>query len=87
MESILFGIPSERLLLMPAAGYRHREDGTLTVVGEYCEYWSSSSYASGVHHASHLAGTVDRVCPQDTNGARAYAFSVRCVQHLQAAAF
>ena len=70
----------ERLLLAPAAGYRNREDGILTVVGTYGEWWSSSAWSDEVHHASHLAGTSEKVCPHDSNGARAYAFSVRCVQ-------
>ncbi len=70
----------KRLLLAPAAGYRHRETGVLAEVGSFGEYWSSSTYASDVANASHLALASSKTCPVDTNGAHAYGFSVRCVQ-------
>ena len=72
---------SKRLLHAPASGNRHRETGALNVVGTYGYAWSSSP-TSGSANAGYLEVRASGVLPLgDVN--RAYAFPVRCVQHLQ----
>ncbi len=71
----------QRLLHTPAAGYRYRETGALTNVGDNSTMWSSSSYAAGNNNAGDLWCHATNVKPLDNSG-RAYGFSVRCVQHL-----
>ena len=73
-------IPFSDCYTTPAAGYRYRDTGVLTGVGTHGEWWSSSPWSADHHHASHLAGVSGLVCPVDTNGTRAFGFSVRCVQ-------
>ncbi|MDE7305218.1 MAG: fibrobacter succinogenes major paralogous domain-containing protein, partial [Alistipes sp.] len=69
----------QRLLLSPAAGYRHRESGALTSVGGSGNYWSSSSFAAGNINAGYLLFSSGTVRPLDYTF-RAYGLSVRCVQ-------
>ena len=68
---------------MSAAGYRHVTTGALTNVGTNGNYWSSSSYAADNRNAGNLNFNSGAVNPLNNNN-RANAFSVRCVQHLQA---
>ncbi len=70
---------SQRLLLSPAAGYRHRESGALTNVGTEGDWWSSSSYAAGNVNAGFLNIRSGNVNPLN-NTNRANGLSVRCVQ-------
>ena len=76
-------IPSDhsfqRLLLLPAAGYRHDASGALTNVSTNGYYWSSSSYAAGNINAGFLNFNSGNVNPLN-NGNRAAGLSVRCVQ-------
>ncbi|MDE6046534.1 MAG: fibrobacter succinogenes major paralogous domain-containing protein [Alistipes sp.] len=74
----------KRLLHAPASGYRYRETGALTNVGSNGYVWSSSPYAAGNVSAGSMDFSVSFVRPLNYY-ARAYAFPVRCVQHLQAA--
>ena len=68
---------------MPATGYRNNTTGALTNVGGHIDYWSSSTHASGSNNATFLRYWQGELGPlYGTN--RANAFSVRCVQHLQA---
>jgi hypothetical protein len=63
----------------PAAGYRDHPSGAIAGLDTYGVYWSFA--VTGVNAYSlefHSAG----VRPIDS-GARAYGFSVRCVQYLQ----
>ena len=53
-------------------------------IGTEGNYWSSSSYAAGNINAGRLNFNSSNVNPLNT-GNRANGFSVRCVQHLQAA--
>ena len=64
------------------AGLRSRETGGLAGVGTHGEYYGSSSYASGNHHAGYLNFYASHVLPLNA-GARGLARSVRCVQHLR----
>ncbi|MDE5906068.1 MAG: hypothetical protein K2G66_00305, partial [Alistipes sp.] len=57
--------------------------GALTSVGGTGVYWSSSASAAGNANASYLNFNSTNVNPQNSNN-RAYGFTVRCVQHLQA---
>ncbi len=66
-----------------AAGLRARETGALANVGTNGYYWSSSSYCAGNINAGNLNFGSGNVYPLNWNN-RANAFSVRCVQHLQA---
>ena len=72
----------QRLLRPPATGYRNRETGALTVVGENGYAWSSSSNYAGHNNAGHLNFNSGNVNPLNNNP-RAYGFPVRCVQHLR----
>jgi len=56
----------------------------LTNVGANSNYWSSSPLSSDACQASALNFTSGNVNPFNTPG-RAWANSVRCVQHLPAA--
>ncbi|MDE7344203.1 MAG: fibrobacter succinogenes major paralogous domain-containing protein, partial [Alistipes sp.] len=70
------------MLRPPATGYRNRETGALTVVGENGYAWSSSSNYAGHNNAGHLNFNSGNVNPLNNNP-RAYGFPVRCVQHLR----
>ena len=76
----------ERLLLAPAAGYRHRDGGALANVGTHCCCWASSVYASDdVAAATLFTHAVELVLLG--NGDRAFSRSVRCVQASAGVAF
>jgi hypothetical protein len=70
----------------PATGFRNYTTGALTNVGTHVGYWSSSTHASDSPNATFLRYWSGELGPiygiQRANG-----FSVRCVQHLQAAFF
>ena len=68
---------------MPASGSRHNTTGALSVVGSRGYYWSSSPISAGSANASILRFYSDEMTLLYSN-TRAYAFPVRCVQHLQA---
>ena len=70
----------------PASGCRERVSGALTYVGTYGTCWASSPAAAGNVNAGDLWFHAERVLSLDSSG-RANGFSVRCVQHLQAAFF
>jgi len=71
-----FGSGEQRVFL-PAAGYRYDSDGTLSYVGSYGDYWSSTPYpgssedAYGMYFRSEVAST--------SYYWRSLGFSVRCV--------
>jgi len=74
------------LLRTPASGYRTRETGALTGVGDGGHYWSSSSYNAANNNAGYLR--FDGVSVKTLNGTnRSHALSVRCVQHLPGSLF
>ena len=76
--------PFQRLLRAPATGYRNRDTGALTEVGTGGFYFASSPYAGDHYGASYMGFNHNEVNPFWTNDrARAFALSVRCVQHLQ----
>ena len=83
-SSLSFRHSSQRLLLTPASGYRIYTTGALTNVGTYGTCWASSPAAAGNVNAGDLWFHAERVLSLDSSG-RANGFSVRCVQHLQAA--
>ena len=69
---------------MSASGYRNRTTGALTSVGTNGDYWSSAPTAASNTYAGAMAFNSDVMYPWHNEG-RAIGFSVRCVQHLQAA--
>ncbi|MDE5906013.1 MAG: fibrobacter succinogenes major paralogous domain-containing protein, partial [Alistipes sp.] len=69
------------MLHTSASGYRHYASGALTNVGAQGLCWSSSAFAAGDANASSLSVLASRVSLSFGNN-RAYAFPVRCVQHL-----
>ncbi|MDE6374476.1 MAG: fibrobacter succinogenes major paralogous domain-containing protein, partial [Alistipes sp.] len=71
------------MLTTPASGYRISTTGALTSVGTNGQCWSSSPAAGSVN-AGYLDFNASNVDPFHESR-RAYGFSVRCVQHLQAA--
>ncbi len=71
---------------MSASGYRNYTSGALTNVGTEVNVNSSSPYASGNIYAGILWATSSSMNPLN-NGSRGNARTVRCVQHLQEAAF
>ena len=74
----------QRLLSLPASGYRNYPTGDLTNVGTNGLYWASAPYASGNANAGRLWFNSGNVNPLGSDP-RAQGFTVRCVQHLQAA--
>ncbi|MDE5709273.1 MAG: fibrobacter succinogenes major paralogous domain-containing protein [Alistipes sp.] len=72
------------MLFASASGYRTHTTGALTNVGTYGTCWASSPAAAGNVNAGDLWFHAEKVLSLDSSG-RANAFSVRCVQHLQAA--
>ena len=76
-------LPSEhsdqRLLQVPAAGYRNNDSGQLNNVGSNGYYWSSSPNSSSSNNAGNLNFNSGNVNPLNNNN-RANGFSVRCVQ-------
>ena len=76
-------LPSEhsyqRLLRLPAAGYRNNDSGQLNNVGSNGNYWSSSPYSSSSNNAGNLNFNSSSVNPLNNNN-RANGRSVRCVQ-------
>jgi len=66
---------SSPTLFLPAAGYRTHDYSTLTFVGSYGYYWSSS--ADGTN-ASRMTFNLDNVFPGNY-ASRSSGFSVRCV--------
>ena len=69
---------------MPASGFRNYTTGDLTNVGGSGVYWSSAASAADNANAGYLHADASSVRPLHGNP-RAFGFSVRCVQHLQAA--
>ena len=74
---------SKRLLHAPASGYRNYPTGALTQVGTSGHCWSSSPIGSAAT-ASFMEFYPANVRPEQS-WYRATGFTVRCVQHLQAA--
>ncbi|MCM1151460.1 MAG: fibrobacter succinogenes major paralogous domain-containing protein [Alistipes sp.] len=72
------------MLHAPASGYRNYQSGALTNVGTTGVCWSSSPLDAGSVNGGDLIFDAGRVKPFDNNN-RSYGFTVRCVQHLQAA--
>jgi uncharacterized protein (TIGR02145 family) len=62
-------------VFLPAAGYRNRTTGALTVVGAYGGYWSSTVSDT---NALHLRFDAITIYPSNINN-QSYGFSVRCV--------
>lgn len=64
-------------IFMPAAGYRHYNDGSLNGEATYIHYWSSSvGNANGGWNLSFdNSGTIN----PENSSRRGYGFSVRCV--------
>lgn len=61
-----------------APGYRHRDTGALTAVGNNGYSWSSS--VNGIN-GMNLNFNATGLNPSNSNN-RAYGFQVRCLQHL-----
>ena len=82
--TILFGIHSSDCFYAPASGYRTSTTGALTNVGTggYC--WSSTPVSASNPIAGAMAFLSGLVYPLHSADC-AYAFPVRCVQHLRAA--
>ncbi|MCM1150703.1 MAG: hypothetical protein NC322_01510 [Alistipes senegalensis] len=75
----------QRLLLrLSASGFRDFATGALNAVGSGGWYWSAAPYAAGSAGSSGFRLQSSNVNPMD-NFDRSYGFTVRCVQHLQAA--
>ena len=70
------------MLHASASGYRQYATGALTAVGTQGDFWSSSPGAAGNANAGGMWFNDSNV---NTEGGteRAYAFTVRCVQHLR----
>ena len=66
-----FGSP----LKLPMAGYRSYNDGSLSNVGSYGYYWSSTGNGTGAWYPHFNSGSADVF-----NGVRAFGFSVRCLK-------
>ena len=73
-----FGRLFDGRLFIPAAGYRHRDSGTLYAVGSNGYSWSSSIPA-GSTNAHYLSFYYSWIYPQNSVS-RAYGFQVRCLQ-------
>ncbi|HFK5504481.1 TPA: FISUMP domain-containing protein [Elizabethkingia anophelis] len=74
-SALYFRNPSNiRTLMLPAAGYRSRTDGTLTNRGSSGFYWSSSGATSNASYLNFSSSSVNVNYSSRTNG-----FSVRCV--------
>ncbi len=62
-------------LYLPAAGYRNSSNASLSSIGSYGYYWSSTVNSTNSYYLSFLSGTVNPA----RNDGRAGGFSVRCV--------
>ncbi len=82
-ESRSFRYSFKGLLHAPASGYRQYATGDLTNVGTQGDFWSSSPGAAGNTNAGGMWFHDSNVNPEGGTE-RAYAFTVRCVQHLRA---
>ncbi len=61
----------------PAAGYRYSDDGSMSFVGSYGDYWSASPYSGSSGYSLYFySGSVNPA----SSSRRAFGFSVRCVQ-------
>ncbi len=68
----------------PASGFRYGGSGGLSNVGANGYAWSSAPYSASGVNGSYLSFDSSSVSPE-SNGSRAYAFPVRCVQRKRSA--
>ena len=83
-ERAAFRHSFQRLLCVPASGYRDNPSGALNAVGANGYCWASAPFSATSPYGARLVYDAGRDLPLDGN-ARAYGFTVRCVQHLRVA--
>ena len=74
---ISFSISSPSTTWYPASGYRNKDDGSLSNVGNYGDYWSASPYSSFAYYLRF--NYYGDVYPSN-HYSRAFGSSVRCLQ-------
>ena len=71
-------LKSDKLLFLPAAGYRNNSSSTMNLVGQYGFYWSATHGGTTYAYYLYFIGALQGM----TNGNRSNGFSVRCVSDI-----